>query len=231
MDENGTAPKTARRTWPKRIGIALGIFLLGLVVFHRPILQTVVRRVAIHLADGQNLKLDLRVEGSVLGGIVLRNVHASATGPSAVQSADIDLLRVDYSLWGYLRGGIAALLQDVELRNATVVLDPAKAPTIEPKKEQKFTLPAFFPDRLVLSDVNLRMVSQPQDLIIEHLALELLPNKPGELRIAKLQLASGKRWTNVTAQTTYENRNLYLRNLVLDDQTQLASVNIDGSQI
>ncbi|MDQ6622118.1 MAG: hypothetical protein M3Y86_01350, partial [Verrucomicrobiota bacterium] len=232
MDETGTHSGSRWRSWLKWVGISLGALVLLLVVFHRPILQTVVRKVAVHFAAGQNLKLDLRVEGSILGGIVLRNVHATATGPSTLQSADVDLLRVHYSLWGYLRGGMAALLQDVELRNATVLLNPAKAPpTIEPKKNQKFSLPAFFPDRLVLSDVNVRMVSQPQDLILEHLFLELLPNKPGQLRIAKLQLASGKSWTDVTAQTTYENRNLYLRNLVLDEQTQLASVNIDASQI
>jgi hypothetical protein len=37
-------------------------------------------------------------------------------------------------------------LEDVELRNATVVLDPAKAPPkIEPEEKQKFTLPAVLP--------------------------------------------------------------------------------------
>jgi hypothetical protein len=104
-------------------------------------------------------------------------------------------------------------------------------PKIEPEENQKFTLPAFFPDRLTLSNVNVRMASQPEDLIIEGLNLELNPKHAGELRIAKLQLASGKSWSGVTAQTTYENRNLFLRNLVLDEQTKLDVVNIDASQI
>ncbi|MFL6594711.1 MAG: hypothetical protein ACJ8HQ_04630, partial [Chthoniobacterales bacterium] len=231
MDESGTASAPRRRSWLKRIGIAFGLLVLVLVLFHRPILHAIVRKVAISAAAKQNLKLDFRVEGSVLGGVELHNVHAVATGPSAVQSADVDLLRVDYSLWGYLRGGMSQLLENIELRNASVVLDPSKAPPAPEPKDQKFTLPAFFPDRLTLSDVNVRMASQPNDFIIQHLNLQLLPDRPGELRIAKLQLASGKSWTDVTAQTTYENRNLYLRNLVLDDQTQLATVNIDASQI
>ncbi|MBA3883138.1 MAG: translocation/assembly module TamB domain-containing protein [Chthoniobacterales bacterium] len=232
MDETGTTPVPARRTWLKRTGIALGIFVLALVAFHRPILHAVVRGVAVHFAAKENLKLDLRVEGSVLGGMVLRNLHASATGPSAVQSADVDLLRVDYSLWGYLRGGMSQLLQDIEVRNASIVLDPAKAPPPpEPKMNQKFTLPAFFPDRLTLSDVTVRMASQPDDFLVQHLFLELRPDRAGELRIAKLQLPNGRSWSDVTAQTTYENRNLYLRNLVLDDQTQLSVVNIDASKI
>lgn len=232
MDENGTAHKSASRLWLKRVGIGLGILVLLLVVFHRPILHAVVRKVATKVAAGQNLKVDFSVEGSVLGGIQLRNIHAAATGPSALQSLDADLLRADYSLWGLLRHGTSEFLQDVELRNATVVLDPAKAPPkIEPEENQKFTLPAFFPDRLTLSNVNVRMASQPNDLIIQGLNLELNPKQPGELRIAKLQLASGKSWTDVTAQTTYENRNLFLRNLVLDEQTKLDVVNVDASKI
>ena len=232
MDENGTASAPARRVWLKRVGIALGVFVLLLVVFHRPILQTVVRRVAIHFAAKENLKLDLRVEGSVLGGIVLRNVRVVATGPSALESADVDLLRVDYSLLGYLRGGLAELLEEVEVRNASVVVDPAKAPPDEEVvKDKKITLPPFFPERLTVSDVKLRVKSQPQDLVLEHLNLELNPDSPGELRIAKLQLASGKSWTSVTAKTSYENRNLFLRDLVLDGQTRLDVVNIDASKI
>jgi autotransporter translocation and assembly factor TamB len=59
----------------------------------------------------------------------------------------------------------------------------------------------------------------------------LNPNQPGAVRIAKLQLASGRSWTSVTAETSYQNRNLFLRNLVLDDQTQLRVVNLDASKI
>ena len=232
MDETRRISVSRRRTWLKRAGAAFGVLVLLLLVFHRPILQTVGRRLAIHFAAKENLTLDLRVEGSILGGIVLRNVHAVATGPSALQSADVDLVRADYSLWGLMRGGMSQFLQNVEVRDASIVLDPAKAPPDEKViKEQKITLPAFFPDRLTLSNINLRMHSEPQDLILEHLYLDLNPTQPGELRIAKLQLASGRSWSSVTAATSYEHRNLFLRNLVLDDQTQFRVVNVDASKI
>jgi hypothetical protein len=232
VDENPNGPAPARRVWLKRVGIALGVLFLALALFHRPLIATIGRKVAINLAAKQNLKVDFRLGGSFFGSLELRNVRAVATGPSALQSADVDLVRVDYSLWGLMRGGMAELLQDVEVRNASIVLDPAKAPPDEEVvKDQKITLPAFFPDRLTLVDVNLRVESQPQDLVLEHLHLTLYPNAPGELRIAKLQLASGKAWTAVAATTTYENRNLFLRDLVLDDQTRLDVVNIDASGV
>jgi hypothetical protein len=144
--------------------------VLLLVVLHRPLLQVVGRRAAIHFAAKENLKLDFRLEGSILTNIVLRNVHVVATGPSAVQTADVDFVRVDYSLWSLITVGMAELLKNVEVRNATVVLDPKKAPPqIDVEKDKKFTVPAFFPDRLLLSDVNVRLISEPRDLIIEHL--------------------------------------------------------------
>ncbi len=232
MDENSTTSVPAWRTWLKRVGIALGVVVLLLLVFHRPILQTVGRRAAIHFAAKENLKVDFRLEGSILGGLVLRNVRAVATGPSALQSADVDLVRVDYSLWRFFRHGMSELLQDIEVRDATIVLDPAKAPPVEKVVEgQPITLPAFFPDGLVLANINLRVKSKPEDLVLEGLSLDLNPRQPGELRIAKLQLTSGRRWTAVTAQTSYTNRNLFLRNLVLDEKTNLAVVNLDASKI
>ncbi|MBA2744346.1 MAG: hypothetical protein H0U43_08605, partial [Chthoniobacterales bacterium] len=123
------------------------------------------------------------------------------------------------------------LLQSIELRDASIVLDPAKAPPKKKVVEEKITLPAFFPDQLTLSNVNLRIKSEPQDLVVEHLYLDVNPRRPGELRVAKLQLANGRSWQAVTAKTSYQNKNLFLRDLVLDDQTRFSVVNLDASKI
>lgn len=202
-------------------------------IFHQLILQTLGRRAAIRFAAKKNLRLDFRLEGSVLGGLVLRNVHAVAIGPTALQSADIDLVRVDYSLWNWITKGKMDVLQNVEVRNAAIVLDPTMTP-LEiklPKGDEKFALRTFFPRRFVLTDFNLRYVSPPQDLVIEHLSLELNPRDAGGLRVARLQLASGWAWNNIVATTTYENRDLILRDLVLDEQTKLRLVNVDASRL
>ncbi|MFN2508500.1 MAG: translocation/assembly module TamB domain-containing protein [Chthoniobacterales bacterium] len=206
--------------------------MLLLVVFHRPLLQAIGRRAAIHFAAKENLKLDCRVEGTIFSGVIVRNVHAIATGPSAVQAADVELVRVDFSIWTLLRSGLSSFLKNVEVRNATIVVDPKKAPPQidELEKDQKFTIPAFFPDRLLLSDINLRVISTPRDLLVEHLTLELNPAGPGELRIAKVQIPNGRAWSDIAATTSYENRNLFLRDLVLDEKTKIALVNLDASR-
>ena len=143
------------------------------------------------------------------------------------------MLRVDYSLLGFLtrrHGGVARKTSSCATR--PIVLDPAKAPPDEEVvKDQKITLPAFFPDRLTLSDVNLRVKSQPQDLVLEHLNLTLNPTRRANCASRSCSSRAARAGAAIAATTTYENRNLFLRDLVLDDQTRIDVVNIDASKV
>ncbi len=107
MREKGDSAVQPRRSrsWIRRLLIALATIFLLLVVFHGPILRPVVHSLAIHLAAKENLKLDFQIEGGILGEIELRNVHAAATGPAAVQSFDADLIRANYSLTNLILHG------------------------------------------------------------------------------------------------------------------------------
>ena len=190
--------------------------------------------VAVKVAAGQNLKLDLRVEGGVLGGITLRNIHATATGPSAVQLFEADLVRADYSLVDLAFHGMSDFFKDVEMRNVTAVLDPSKVPRPlpipPPKPDAKISLPAYFPDRLQVSNLNITIRGQPQDTVVRNFNLGLYPDREGALRIDKLQIPNVHVWTDITAATTYANKNLFLRNLTLDQGHHFQTVNIDLSR-
>ena len=223
-----------RRSWIRWVLIGLAALFLLLAIFHGPILRSVVHAVAVKIAAGQNLKLDFRVEGEVLGGITLRNVHATPTGPSAVQSLDADLIRADYSLTDLVFHGMSDFLKDVELRNVTVVLDPSKAPlatpTPPPKPDVKISLPAYFPDRLQVSNVTVTVRGQPQDTVVRNFNVGLYPDREGALRIDKLEIPNVHNWTDITATTTYANKNLFLHNLTLDEGHHFQTVNIDLSK-
>ncbi len=229
------SPAPRRRGWIRWTLIGLAVVFLGLAVFHGPILRAIVRTVAVKVAKGQNLKLDLRVEGGILGGITLRNVHATATGPSAVRSLDADLIHAQYSLPDLAFHGMADFLKDVEVRDVTAVLDPSKAPipipTPPPKPNEKVTLPAFFPDRLQVRNVNLTIKGQPEDTVVKNLNLGLYPDREGALKIDRLQIPGVNTWNNITATTTYAKKNLFLHHLTLDADNKLEMVNIDASQI
>ena len=235
MDENGSAKSPPPRTRLKRSRVAFGVFLLLLLVFHRPLLLAVGLRVANHYAAKENLRLDCRLEGNVFTSLVIRNFRVVPIGPTIVESLDADYLRADYSLFRFWRGGRSELLKSVEARGVTAVLDPAKA-SLKPKipnPKKRITLPNVFPAKVRLTDVNLhvRAIVAAQDFILEHLDLELNPEGPGELRARKLQIPSRPAWLNLSAQTSYANRNFILSGLVLDSDNQIRLLAIDASHI
>ena len=235
-EEEKNANRTHRsRSWIRWLFIGLGILFLLLVVFHGPILRAVIRTVAIKVAAGQNLKLDFRLEGDPLDEITLRNVHASPTGPTAVQALDAGEVKVDYSLPDLVFHGVSKVLKNVEAHDVTAVIDSSKAPlptpTPIPDKTEKVSLPAYFPDRLVATNVNLTIRQQPQDMVIKNLNLGLYPKKQGALRIDRVAIPGVNTWTNITATTTYADKNLFLHNLTLDANNKFETVNIDASQL
>jgi hypothetical protein len=218
------------RIWHRvLVGLAACVGLL--IVFHRPILLAIGRQIALRFAAGQNLKIDFRLEGNPFSHLTVRNFHALPTGSSAVESIDIDYLYVDYSLLGLARHGLSHFLQDVETRSAQVVLNPAKAPPRKPHLKQKLKLPSIFPERVRLADATLVVRGEPNDFFVKHLDVDLNPRAPGEVRIGELQLPSGDSWSRISGQTSYTNKNLVLRDLVLSDQEQIRFLNVDASRI
>jgi len=224
----------ARTGWRRRAVVALGIFCALLLIFHRPLLLSLGHRIALHYAARENLKLNFRLEGNIFTNLSVRNLHLVPTGRSAVESIDLDLARVDYSLFGLIRHGMSQFLHNVDVRSARVILNPRNAPEeIHPRQKPagKPELPTVFPERLRISDATLIVRDSPRDLVIEHVDLDLNPRQPGQLRIEKMQLPTAQSWSKISAQTSYANRDLVLRDLILNDQDRIHLFNIDASRI
>jgi len=211
------------------IGLAVCVALL--IIFHRPILLAIGRKVVLRYAAKENLKGDFRVEGNPFGSVTIRNLHAFAVGPSRIESIDIDYLYLEYSLFGFARHGLPRLFNDVEARSASIVLNPSKAPLRPRPLHPQLKLPRFFPEHLRATDLTFIVRNQPYDFVVGHADLDLNPRTPGELRIETLQLPSGDTWLRISGQTSYANKNLILRDLNLSDQEQLHLLDINASQI
>ena len=209
----------------------VGICVAFLVIFHRPILLAIGRRIVLQYAAKENLRANFRVEGNPFSHVTIRNLHAAAIGPSSYESIDIDYLYLDYSLLGYARHGLPRLFNDVEARSANIVLNPSKAPLRPRPPHPQLKLPRFFPEGLRATDTTLIVRNQPYDFVVGHADLELNPRTPGELRIETLQLPSGDTWSRISGQTSYTNKNLIVRDLNLSDQEQLHFLQVDASQI
>jgi hypothetical protein len=223
--------RTYRRGW-RRVGMALVIGAALVVLFHRPLLLALGRQIALHYAARENLKANFRLEGNVFTNLTVRNLHAVPTGPSDVESIDIDLARADYGLLGPLRHGLSSI-KDLEVRSARIVLNPAKA-TLRPRPpnpKKKITLPDVFPERVHLVDATVIVRNRPYDFVLEHVDLDLDPRNPGQLKIDKLQLVGGQTWLKVAAQTSYANRILILRDVALSNDERIRELRVDASRI
>ena len=203
------------------------------IIFHRPLLLSIGHRIALHFAAKENLKLSFQAEGNIFTSLTVRNVHAVPTGPSDVESIDVDFARANYGLLSLIRRGPTMAVRDLEVHSARIVLNPAKAPLRPrpPDPNKRITLPDFFPERVHLTDATVIVRNKPHDFIIEHADLDLDPRKPGELKIDKVQLVGGQSWSKVSAHTTYANRNLVLRDLVVANDERVRSLNVDASHI
>ena len=164
--------------------VGIAICAAALIIFHRPTLLAIGRHIALRYAAQQNLKMDFRLEGNPFTRLTARDVHAFPTGPSAIESIDIDQLHVDYNLFGFARHGISHLFDNVEMRSARIVFNPSKAPlrTRPPKPHLK--LPRFFPERFRATETTVIVRNQPDDFVAEGIDLELDPRHPGVLRPA-----------------------------------------------
>ncbi|PYK41735.1 MAG: hypothetical protein DME60_01850 [Verrucomicrobia bacterium] len=223
--------RTRRRAW-RRVATALVICAALVVLFHRPLLLALGRQIALHYAARENLKANFRLEGNVFTNLTVRNLHAIPTGPSDVESIDIDFARADYGLFGPLRHGLSSI-KNLEVRSARIVLNPAKAPLRPrpPNPKKKITLPDVFPERVHLVDATVIVRNRPHDFVMEHVDLDLDPRNPGQLRIDKLQLVGGQMWLKVAAQTTYANRILILREVALSNDERIRELRVDASRI
>lgn len=231
MAEDDQAEPRRHARFRRRVIAGVLVFLGLLVIFHRPILLSIGRRIVLRYAAKENLKAEFRVEGNPFGGVTIRNLHAFAVGPSRIESIDIDYLYLDYSLFGFARHGLPRLFNDVEARSASIVLNPSKAPLRPRPLHPQLKLPRFFPDRLRATDLTFIIRNQPYDFVVGHADLDLNPRNPGELRIETLQVPSGDMWSRISGQTSYTNKNLFLRDLNLSDQEKLHLLNINASQI
>src|SRR5947199_8794118 len=142
--EKKSQPKGKRR---RRVWISIGIILALLIMFHRPILLASIHWFAVRAAAKENLKLDFCLEGSVLGGITIRNLHITPLKPeSPVESGDANYIRAEYDLFSLL-GNKADLIELIEVRGAHFVIQPQPGakPCPRPKKGQP--VPVRLPHR------------------------------------------------------------------------------------
>lgn len=219
----------------------IGLLLLVVAIFHRPIFHAGVRLLLIQVAARQNVKLDVAFSGTIFTNLTLANIRALPTGagPSPVRRIEIEKVRLDYSVPMLVKRGIGEFVQRYEVLNAHLEIDalPSKS---EPERKQKRALaedlnnllgqPAAYADRVRIQNFNITVRAQNSVTQVAGFDLLLDPEQVGYLRIARLQIPGVPVWENLAAETSYAERNFFIKGLQLAPELVLEEVNFDASK-
>src|SRR5207237_1028256 len=126
MPQKPAEPARPRR-WARRVGWTLLVLVLLLAGFHRPLIRTGARFIAIRYAASRNLALDFQIEGNLYDNIRIEKLSAKATGLSPVQELIADSVEIHYSLPDLIRTGKTEFVKSLAIRDVRLVLDPSKA--------------------------------------------------------------------------------------------------------
>lgn len=136
--------------------MAVGVLLLLLALFHRPIIFGVAKYAARRVGAKEGLNIEFTPGGTIFTGLTLRDVRVSPTRPGPIEKANVGLAQVRYSLLGLIAGGLSGdFLKEVTLHDVDFAYDPNLAPPAAPKKKEAFKLPPLpFPEKLDLKNIN-----------------------------------------------------------------------------
>jgi hypothetical protein len=235
------AKKAPRRGWWGRLWRGLLILLLALAIFHRPLFHTVMRLVLIKAAAYQNVKLDVKFSGTIFTNLSVKDVQALPTGqgPSPVEKITITAVNLEYSIPDFIRHGLSEFLSSYEIRNADLVFsgEPSKN---KDEKEQKKSLaqtlntmlgqPALYADKVRIENFNLRVNSPGEPVVVEGINAYFHPWEPGYLKIGRIKVPNLPAWENIAGETSYANRNLYVRGMQLAPEIVIEELNFDASR-
>lgn len=199
MPESPTPNQKPRRKrrWLRRMLWGFLIFLGLLVALHRPLVHYGGRWVAIRIARGQNIELDLRIEGNVWSRLELHDVKATkaGTGAAPIERLSLDRLVVEYSIPQLIRGDLNGL-RSAEIGTLEAVITPLpdqKEPPPKPadppaevlRKLLAKPLPA---PRVSIQRVDVRVKQVDGDLAVRNFHLHLTPGMPGTMGWDEIEL-------------------------------------------
>ncbi len=233
-NDKGKPNRLNWRKWLKRSLFSVLLLFLVLLAFHRPILFHGVKYFAIKASEKAGLKLSYDMSGSIISSLRIENLKITPTKPGPIETASVDLVFLEYSIPGLISHGLAGLLKDIEVVGVDLELNPTeKKPKPEKESKGPIKIPPILPERLRIEDINVKVhAKETEDLVIKDFDFLLNPTSEGKLSIERLTIPGVRDWRNIKAKSaTYNDRNLILTGLYIDDQVQFAKLNLDASRL
>ena len=226
--------------WVRWLLVTALVAVLGLALFHRPLLLWTLNRWGPSLALSSGYALDWKVDGSLWSD--LRVTQLSLAGPG-VKTVKAGTLRLDYDLGPAMRGDYFSIAKTVTLHDAELELDLSQpsAPKPGPAQPTDFaslgkTLRALHWPQLDLQNVNLTLYL-PADVTLKLIGLQLrLPSAAGEkgrLEIQSIQHPALKDYPleGIAADLVFSGQTLTVQNLSLPQGLTLEELKVDATDL
>lgn len=220
-----------KRKWLKRFGWMLAALLLAAVVFHQPILMTLIRFAVARFAASQHMRIQYDLGGRAISGLVFSNVRVLPAGRSPVDTVTIERIRVAYSLFDLMRHGQQDFLKSVEVRNATIILKDIDDPSAKSRPDHLgddmhtwFFPPVFLVGKLDVQNLNIVNHLDVGDFALESGSIYFERGKPGSLAIGRMKIPSLHEWKNIEGRLTVTGNELTIENLAISPDIKLERV-------
>ena len=220
----------------RRCLIVVGILLLLLVVFHRPLGH----RALLHFGGGALAKAGLtgkwKSSGNLFGGLKIDDLKLTGDPTSKVRSLSVQHAEVDYDLAALRGGGAGKVLKKLVLQNVEADIDMtlpgSSRQTIEqPPGKQKPQLPALVLPGIRIENLNLRMRLANDQMVMRNFSLVLDPAKPGFIQASELDIPGAPPMTNVKGLTRSTPTTLSLEQVSLYPDLLLESLVLDVANL
>lgn len=166
------------------------------------------------LGRQQHLAIEYRISGSIFSTLSVEDLKVTPTGPGPIRRMEIGAIHLRYSLTAVIRGGRRAFWKELAVRDAFVEIAPEPPQAAQSARSvgslQPFRFPPVFPEVVRLDNLNLRVDEPTGILAVEGVTFHLLPDRPGVLKISNLEVPGVRQWKDITAATTFRDRNLRL---------------------
>lgn len=231
-----SAKPRPRRRWWLRILMALGILLLLLGIFYRPLGHWALLRFGGKALREAGISGTWKTSGTIFTGLSIDELKLSGNDLSPVRSVTMDHAMVDYDLWALRGEGPGSVLRVLEVRNLNAEIDlrlPGNPkPPSAPSAKKPVKLPAVRLPTIRIEHANLRLITKSGDpLVVEDLSLILDPAKPGVIQVTRLVIPKVPEMREVKGITQVTTTTLSIDQLQLMPDTVIEHLLVDVAKL
>jgi translocation-and-assembly-module (TAM) inner membrane subunit TamB-like protein len=231
------SPKRKRFRWLRYLFGGLTVAVLLLIVFYQPILFGLTEFVAQQVARSQKFTIRFKIHGSIFSNLLIQDLHleplpSNQTLP--IERLDIRRFTARYSLLSLLQQKPSEVVRLIELQDVNLVIrptPPSSTPPAQPTQAGPLRVLPIIPQRIDVSNINVRVRRAQGDLVVENFGINLTANRPGSLTCSEFALPPMAPWKDLKAGLAIQEDVLHLTGLSLLPFIAIDQLTVDASHL